>query len=287
VGESVSGAGARSAPGDVRSEWTAADTETVKCCVCGLPGRPMYDLPPFALVRCPVCDLRFISPRLTSEALQRLYDEPAYFEGGVYGTRSRHCGAMILQNTWVNGRLDRLAKMRGAASLGRLLEIGSGYGLFLAAARDRGYGVAGVELSRTGAGHARKLGLDVFCGQLEDVPMPDAGRYDVVCFWDTLEHVPDPFAFLRAVRSRLADDGVFALSVPYISSLPARVLGARWWTLKPEQHIWHFTPATLRVLAARADLVVTSVITSPVSSCNVARLDSLVALGRALPDRST
>jgi len=287
VGEQGDGAAARPAAADGRSEWTAADTETVKCCLCQVQGGPTHDLPPFALVRCPVCDLRFISPRLTAPALQRLYDEPAYFEGGVYGTRSPHSAAMILQNVWVNGRLERLAKMRGAAAPGRLLEIGSGYGLFLAAACDRGYEVAGVELSRTGAGHTRRLGLDVFCGQLEDAPMPDAGPYDVVCFWDTLEHVPDPFVFLQAVRSRLADDGVFGLSVPYISSVPARVLGAKWWTLKPEQHIWHFTPATLRVLAARAGLVVTSVITSPVSNCNIGRLDSLVAIGRALPERST
>jgi SAM-dependent methyltransferase len=164
-----------------------------------------------------------------------------------------------------------------------LLEIGSGYGLFLQAARDRGYEVAGVELSRTGAAHSRSLGLEVFCGQLEDAPMPAEAGYDAVCFWDTLEHVPDPFVFLQAVRARLAEGGVFALSVPYISSVPARLLGAKWWTLKPEQHIWHFTPDTLRVVAARAGLVVTSVVASPVARCNVGRLDSLVAFGRALP----
>lgn len=76
---------------------------------------------------------------------------------------------------------------------------------------------------------------------------------------------------------------MFALSVPYFSSLPARILRSRWWTLKPEQHIWHYTPTTLALLAARAGLVVTSVTTSPIRRANVARLDSLVAVGRALP----
>ena len=72
----------------------------------------------------------------------------------------------------------------------------------------------GVELSRTGAEHSRTpLGLDVFCGQLADAP---AGPADVVCFWDTLEHVPDPLEFLRQVRRRLAPGGVFALSVPVL-----------------------------------------------------------------------
>jgi SAM-dependent methyltransferase len=281
VGEAVGDAGA--GVGTARSGWTAADTERVSCCLCKVDGLLVTDLAPFALVRCPVCDLRFISPRLTSEALQRLYDEPAYFEGGVYGTTTRHSPAMTLQRAWVGGRLDRIAQVRAAAPRGRLLEIGSGYGFFLEAARNLGYDVAGVELSHTGSAHSRTLGLDVFCGQLEDAPIPTTGLYDVVCFWDTLEHVPDPLVFLRAVRARLADDGVFALSVPYISSVPGRLLGARWWTLKPEQHIWHFTPTTLRVLAARAGLVINSVVSSPLARANVGRLDSLVAFGRALP----
>ena len=260
--------------------WSAADTEVVTCCVCGVPGGALYDLPPFGVVRCPICQLVFVSPRLTAQALQRFYDEPAYFEGGVYGQGSALSPAMVLQRLWTGGRLAKIAGSRQAP--GRLLEIGSGYGFFLADARAAWYDVRGVELSRTGAEHARRdLGLDVFCGQLVDAPTDPA---DVVCFWDTLEHVPDPLQFLRQVRLRLADGGVFALSVPSFASLPARVLRSRWWTLKPEQHIGHFTPATLRLVAARAGLVITTVITSPVSRANFGRTDSLVAMGRAIPD---
>ncbi len=121
----------------------------------------------------------------------------------------------------------------------------------------------------------------MYCGQLAGAP--DGDLADAVCFWDTLEHVPDPLVFLTEVRRRLAPDGTFALSVPYISALPARLLGRRWWTLKPEQHIWHFTPATLQALATRAGLRITRVCRSPVHQANLGRLDSLVAVGRALP----
>jgi SAM-dependent methyltransferase len=261
--------------------WSAADTEPTVCCLCGVPGDVVHRRPPFAVVRCPVCGLVFVSPRLTARSLQRLYDEPAYFEGGVYGDRTSWSPAMVLQRTWAHGRLARLVRLRPPP--GNLLEIGSGYGLFLAAARDAGYRVRGVELSRTGVRVARdELGLDVLGGQLADAPLDPA---DVICFWDTLEHVPDPLVFLRQVRDRLSPDGAIALSVPNISSIPARALGARWWTLKPEQHIWHFTPRTLALVAARAGLVITSVVRSPVRAANAGRLDSLVAFGRALPDR--
>lgn len=261
--------------------WTAADTEQVQCCVCHQWGEVRLRLDPFALVRCPNCALQFISPRLNPQALQRFYDQPSYFEdGGVYGDKAGGFNpAMALQRIWTKARLAGIARRRPAPA--SLLEVGSGYGLFLLAAQRAGYDVRGVELSAEGARQASERGLQVFCGQLADAPATPA---DVVCFWDTLEHVPDPLAFLRQVRSRLAEDGVFALSIPYVSSLPARVLRARWWTLKPEQHIWHFTPATLRTVAARAGLVVTDVITSPVSPANLTRTDSLVAFGRAIPE---
>ncbi|MGY1691020.1 class I SAM-dependent methyltransferase [Geodermatophilus sp. SYSU D01105] len=280
------------------AQWTAADTEEVVCCLCGVAGSLVHDVDPFGVVRCPQCSLVFVSPRLRPEALQRLYDDVGYFEGGVYGggvsstdaasdvgapTGSSLSPAMLLQRTWTAGRLRLVDAARGGAPAGgRLLEVGAGYGLFLAAARGTGWTTSGVELSRTGAKHARDaLGLDVFCGQLEDAPL--APGFDVVCAWDTVEHVPDPLSFWRSVRSLVADDGVVAFSTPYYSSLPARLLGTRWWTLKPTEHIWHFTPRTHALLLARAGLALTRVIRSPLAPSNAGRLDSLVGIARPIP----
>jgi SAM-dependent methyltransferase len=276
------------------ARWTAEDTEEVVCCLCRVPGTLVHDLAPFGVVRCPQCELVFISPRLRPEALQRLYDDAAYFEGGVYGSSvstaaaeapstGRLSPAMLLQRTWTAGRLALVDRERGGAPAGgRLLEIGAGYGLFLAAAREAGWTTSGVELSRTGAKHAQdRLGLDVFCGQLEDAPLIPG--FDVVCAWDTAEHVPDPLCFWRAVRAQVADDGVVLFSTPYVSSLPARLLGARWWTLKPTEHIWHFTPRTHALLLARAGLALTRVVRSPLAPANAGRLDSLVGVARPIP----
>lgn len=274
--------------------WTAEDTEDVVCCLCRVPGTLVHDVAPFGVVRCPQCELVFISPRLRPEALQRLYDDASYFEGGVYGsgvstdaaapsTEARFSPAMLLQRTWTAGRLALVDRERGgAAAGGRLLEVGAGYGLFLAAAREAGWTTSGVELSRTGAKHAQDtLGLDVFCGQLEDAPLTPG--FDVVCAWDTVEHVPDPLSFWRTVRSLVADDGVVLFSTPYVSSLPARLLGTRWWTLKPTEHIWHFTPRTHALLLARAGLALTRVVRNPLAPANAGRLDSLVGVARPIP----
>lgn len=251
--------------------------------MCRREGRPIYDLDPFGVVRCPRCRLVFVSPRLNRGALQRMYDDVAYFEGdgSVYGSEAgRSSPAMFLQRQWTAGRLALVRGELGAGMHGaRLLEVGSAYGLFLDAARQGGFDVTGVELSTSAAQHSRDaLGLDVHTTQLADAPL--SGKFDIICAWDTLEHVPDPVAFWQAVRGLLRDDGVALFSTPYFSSVPARLLRTRWWTLKPTEHIWHFTPKTHRVVAEQAGMHVTRTIRSPLVRANFARLDSLVGVAR-------
>lgn len=265
--------------------WKASDTEPVRCCICDLPGKKLYDLPPFGVVRCERCQLVFVSPRLKPEALQRVYDDSGYFDGRVYGAKPWSL-ANILQRTWTAGRLAAIS-----AALGRdpkqgpvkLLEIGAGYGHFLADAKKRGYDVTGVELSHTASAYARdELGLTVHTSQLEEAELEPP--YDVIVAWDTIEHVPDPVSFMRTVRGLLAEDGILAFSTPYISSLPGKLLGQKWWTLKPVEHIWHFTPETHAIALARAGLGLIEVVRNPLALANFGRLDSLVGLARKLPE---
>ncbi len=262
--------------------WTAADVQPVTCCVCDETGDLVYDLPPFAVVRCPRCGLVFVSPRLRPDALQAVYDDVGYFDGGVYG--ADRSPAMVLQRRWTAGRLDVVRAALTRPEVGaRMLEVGCGYGHFLAAAAGRGYDVTGVELSSSASRHACDvLDLRVHQGQLGEASLE--GPYDVIAAWDTLEHVPDPVAFLRIARTLLAEDGVLAFSTPYFSSMPARLLRTRWWTLKPTEHIWHFTPQSHQLVFARAGLAVTHMRRNPLAAANFGRLDSLVGLARRLPD---
>lgn len=263
-------------------QFAAADTEQVTCPVCDDPGRLRLTVRPFGVRQCPHCALVFVSPRLHADARQRFYDQASYFEGSgagsVYG-QSALSPAMILQKTWTGGRLAMVA--RRIPPPARLLEIGSAYGMFLAAADRAGYQVRGVELSQVGAERTRaNFGFEVFCGELADSP---ADAADVVCAFDTIEHVPDPLVFLRQVRQRLAPNGLVMLSLPSYASWPAQLLGRRWWTLKPAEHITHFTPQTLGTVAARAGLAVTEMVSSPLARANFGRVDSMVALLRQVP----
>lgn len=143
--------------------------------------------------------------------------------------------------------------------LGSVLDFGCGAGDFLKAAiadakqRDfrleaagydiSGYPVAGVPVL-TGKsaedydGVARMLG-----GVLADVTDPDGPvtPWDVVTFYDSLEHVPDFMRILRMINARYV-----VISLPWCH---ANSLGATWFTgwkhRKPGEHLWHFDAAAL------------------------------------------
>jgi hypothetical protein len=61
-----------------------------------------------------------------------------------------------------------------------------------------------------------------------------------------LEHITDPVAALRGLRSIVADEGLLALTTINCESLHSRLRGGAWpWYIRP--HLHYFTPATLRM----------------------------------------
>jgi ubiquinone/menaquinone biosynthesis C-methylase UbiE len=104
-----------------------------------------------------------------------------------------------------------------APSRGELLDIGCGTGNFLAAARRAGYGVMGIELDRNAVRFAReRVGLQrVLPLTISEFAERHAEeRFEVVTFFEVLEHQAAPVEFIQKVRACVRPGGVIALSVP-------------------------------------------------------------------------
>lgn len=147
-------------------------------------------------------------------------------------------------------RFEReLGSLEARGFSGSVLDVGCAVGTFLAHAKARGWEVAGVELSEFARGEAsRRLGIDVKAS-LRDLP---TGRlYDVVTLHHVLEHVHDPTGFLaHEIAPRVGR--LLLVEVPNFASLAAQSEGPRWKDLRPEQHVHHFDPETLRATVAAA-----------------------------------
>lgn len=186
------------------------------------------------LVRCRVCDLVYVSPRLNSrvvlEGYERAVDETFVSQAAGREATFRRC-LHVISSVW-------------RRAPGRLLDVGTANGSFLKVARDAGWEIAGCEPSRWMCDWCqRHYGITVTQGQITD------GRYssesfDVVTLWDVLEHTADPMATLRECARVLRPGGLLVVNYPDYDSAVARLMGRKWVFLL-SVHYYYFTPATI------------------------------------------
>lgn len=243
-----------------------------RCFRCDDPGTIVFTRDPYALMRCTRCGMCFVTPHPDDEQRVAFYDDEAYFDE-IY---TEAPVARFLRGRWESSRLALAEPWKHAGA--RLLEIGCGRGTFLERAVEAGWDARGVEVSPGAGAHAaRRAGVPVHNGSLESAGFAD-DAFDVVAGWDVIEHVPDPGIFLREIRRILKPAGGLLLSCPNVETWPPKLFKGRWWTLKPEEHLWHFAPATLRAALGAAGFAVRRCITSPLRDENLARVDSMVVV---------
>jgi SAM-dependent methyltransferase len=183
--------------------------EARTCFLCKLPGQMLYGAlrdrlfrapGAWSLLKCGGCGLVWLDPQPVPEDIGKLYAQ--YYTHGqepsavsslpanaslrdkvLRSVLAAHLGYPLVPSSraWERiGKIGRLvALLRDwaggavmnlpAAARGRLLDIGCGGGGFLAAMRDRGWQVQGVEPDPEAARLAReRYGLEVFTGTLEE-----------------------------------------------------------------------------------------------------------------------
>jgi SAM-dependent methyltransferase len=226
----------------------------VPCGLCGSARRTLsFRDGPFSVVRCDDCGLVYVTPRLAPGALiEEVYDEGYWSSDAAKdrGYSDYRSDAPLYLRTYKK----RLAVVRRHfARPGRVLDVGCAAGYFLSVMRDEGWDVTGIEPSDAiRAQAAERIGASrVHGGLLQDAPV-EPHSFDLVTFWDVIEHIPDPVAALRHAGDLLAPGGKLLIETQDVSSRAARMLGKAWQHYKHAEHIYHFDPRTMLDLLRRA-----------------------------------
>jgi SAM-dependent methyltransferase len=229
---------------------TARDATASHCLVCeAQDAAPLYP----GILRCRACGYVFADMRLTDEELFKLYNED-FFTGAEFSDYA--ADAKFFRKNFAL-RLRELKKFLDPARHQKLLEIGCAYGFFLDMARGEFAQVQGIDITDAGVRYAREeLKLDVVQA---DFLAHDYGaeKFDVVCMWDTIEHLREPHRYVEKIAAHTAPGALLALTTGDIESANARLRKDRWRLIHPPTHLHYFSSKSIaRLLDAHGfDLV--------------------------------
>jgi SAM-dependent methyltransferase len=110
-----------------------------------------------------------------------------------------------------SGRVRRIVERLG--SHGRLLDVGSGLGVFPARMREQGWECIALDPDARVAAHLTEhAGVESVCTDF--MLAGDLGAFDLVTFNKVLEHVADPVGMLRRARDYMRPGGTVYVEVP-------------------------------------------------------------------------
>jgi SAM-dependent methyltransferase len=230
------------------------DESTMHCAACANrvgPSSPPHEHhahhngEKYTLQRCPACDLQFWSP---------LKADPSVYAGeGFEAYVDYHSGTRPFPR-WAEP-LFRLLSPQG----GRALDIGCGDGAVLRRLADAGYDPHGIDLDEKSVAVARdKFGLGNVAAMTLDAFEAECHarneRFDLITFFEVLEHQDAPRAFLAQVMRLGEPGGRVAGSVPnrdrFLAPLDRKLSDG---DLPPHHFLW-FSSDSLAQLLARAGL---------------------------------
>lgn len=178
-----------------------------------------YDGYPY--VECIPCGCWYVPLKVEAELFERFFSE----NPEAFGVLQRTLEGRITESSRrsnldrIGAYLDKLVPMLSDASPLRYLDMGCGLGHSLQAARDRGLQATGIESSRECIALATQAGFEVF--HVSDQPMQQ--QFNLISFWESLEHMVNPEAVLQDCHKHLAPNGLLAFSVPNQNSPMVRM----------------------------------------------------------------
>lgn len=194
----------------------------------------------YELLKCKDCKIIFLKNIDEVSSTELLYDKD-YFENYLYEVDIN----FQLIKTTAQYYLTYIQNYFG--KINSILDVGAGFGLFVKAFQELGLVADGIEISKYSVQIAKeKFGVELFNGDLLDFQANK--KYDLISFYHSFEHLPDPVQTINKVKKLLNENGILWLSLPNVMSLDRLVKKEKWngWSLP--YHFFHYSPVSIKNL---------------------------------------
>ena len=193
----------------------------------------------FDITNCESCGLTTTKYELPSEDLNNFYSSDYRNYSGA---------EQLIQNAIYR---NLVRKWSNRYKPDEVFEFGFGRGEMLTLFNKRGVQSSGCEMTQLQVDKIKeKEGIITFVN-LEDVPNK---KYDLILFYNSLEHLIEIDKYLNFAVSRLDKKGVILVTVPNFNSYQSRILKNQWVHLDAPRHLTHFTEDSLCKLIGKYNL---------------------------------
>lgn len=205
----------------------------------------------FTIVRCTNCGFHFTNPIPAENVIGN------YYKSEEYVSHSSSNKGLInrVYNIVRNYTLKQKVALLGRYTKGKsILEVGSGTGHFLNAAKLSGYQVEGLEPDSDARNFAQS-NFNIALQTLDHLTSIPTNSKDIVTMWHVLEHVYQLKRDLNEIVRTMKSGGVFFIAVPNMSSWDAQHYKEYWAAYDVPRHLYHFQENTIKKLIETFGLV--------------------------------
>ncbi len=216
------------------------------CMICNQNGAvARFSFNRYRVYACVNCGFRWLSPQPTDEELSKIYSEQYFLgEGDAEITNAVNRLKRTTAKLYLQQLETEVLSSKGLS----LLEIGCGMGDFLLEAQLKGFKVSGLEITEHLAQLAnQRLGTTCVEKGYIETSTYTQDSFDVISFFDVIEHVHDPLGFMKKVNWLLKKNGKIFIVTPSLDNWSARLLGKHWMEYKVE-HLSYFNKIAMKIL---------------------------------------
>ena len=217
------------------------------CVICNSPEiAKKFPFRHYTVYACGNCRFQWLDPQPTDAELEEIYSNQYFLDEGdaeiteLVNKLKRATAGLYLEQL-IKGDLSSISGLS-------LLEIGCGMGDFLLEAQSRGFKVSGLEVTDHLVEFTnRRLGISSVQKGFIETSNFQKESFDVIAFFDVIEHVRDPMDFMTRVNGLLKRNGKAYIVTPSLDSWSAKLLGKNWMEYKVE-HLSYFNKKAITLL---------------------------------------